>query len=244
MSNPQKLSATITEITAHGDGVYSLRFESERRLPRFKPGQFLHLAIDEFDPSTGFWPESRVFSIATSPSPNEVTIAYSVKGLYTDRMAKELRIGNNVWLKFPYGAFIIDEIVGIDGSAILVAGGTGFTPFVSFLDREAENESKRDIALFYGVKKHTQLLFTSVIKKAMHSCKNFSLHLSLEELADTMPLPSEKGRLNAEPIIVAHENFQNAPIFLAGPPQMMESFKKSFLAAGMASDKIIIDEWE
>ena len=32
----------------------------------FKPGQFLHLALDAFEPG-GFWPESRVFSIASAP---------------------------------------------------------------------------------------------------------------------------------------------------------------------------------
>ena len=37
-----------------------------RRCPLFKPGQFLHLAIDPYD-GAGFWPESRVFSIASSP---------------------------------------------------------------------------------------------------------------------------------------------------------------------------------
>ena len=35
-------------------------------VPRFTPGQFLHLALDPYD-ADGFWPDSRVFSIASSP---------------------------------------------------------------------------------------------------------------------------------------------------------------------------------
>jgi len=244
MSNPQKINATVSEINSHGDSVYSVRFQAERRLPRFKPGQFLHLAIDEFDPSTGFWPDSRVFSIATAPSANEVTIAYSVKGAYTGRMEKELHTGKNVWLKFPYGSFIIDEVVGNNDPAILVAGGTGFTPFVSFLDREAEVNSQRLMKLFYGVRRPSLLLFTSVLQRVGKSCEGFNLQLSLEDAAGMDTMPYQLGRLNAEPIIASHKEFNESPIFLAGPPVMMESFKKSFLAAGIARDKIIIDEWE
>jgi len=65
MATPQKLRCRIQKITDHGDHVYTADLSPERPLPRFKPGQFLHLTLDDYDPS-GFWPESRVFSIASS----------------------------------------------------------------------------------------------------------------------------------------------------------------------------------
>ena len=51
MPQPARLKARITEIIDHAPGLRSLYLEPERRVPRFKPGQFLHLAIDPYDPS-------------------------------------------------------------------------------------------------------------------------------------------------------------------------------------------------
>ena len=62
---PQKIRCTLTRLLDHGDHVYSLFLTPDRRLPRFLPGQFLHLALDEYQLGD-FWPDSRVFSIASS----------------------------------------------------------------------------------------------------------------------------------------------------------------------------------
>ena len=91
MAVVQKLICTVEKILNHGEQIYTLDLEPERALPRFQPGQFLHLALDDYDPS-GFWPESRVISIASSPSQRRnLRISYSVRGRFTARMEKELR---------------------------------------------------------------------------------------------------------------------------------------------------------
>ncbi len=46
MATPQKLCCQVNKITDHGDHVYTVDLASERPLPRFKPGQFLHLTLD------------------------------------------------------------------------------------------------------------------------------------------------------------------------------------------------------
>jgi NAD(P)H-flavin reductase len=101
----QKLRCQIEKIVDYGDHVYTVELRPERPARKFLPGQFLHLALDEYDPS-GFWPESRVFSIASSPGQRErLRISYSVRGRFTARMEKEMRQGRWVWVKLPYGEF-------------------------------------------------------------------------------------------------------------------------------------------
>jgi ferredoxin-NADP reductase len=95
-------------------------------LPNFQPGQFLHLALDPFDPAGGFWPESRVFSIASLPTDPELTIAYAVKGAFTRRMRAEIKTGKELWVKLPYGHFSLSASPGEE--IVLVAGGTGIIP--------------------------------------------------------------------------------------------------------------------
>ena len=66
MSTPRKIRCVIEGVADHGDRVYTVDLKPERPVPAFRQGQFMHLTLDEYDPS-GFWPESRVFSIASSP---------------------------------------------------------------------------------------------------------------------------------------------------------------------------------
>ena len=82
----QKLGCGVEQVVAHGERVYTLTLRPERQVPRFRAGQFLHLALDPYDPS-GFWPESRVFSIASSPEERQcLRLTYAVHGGYTARM--------------------------------------------------------------------------------------------------------------------------------------------------------------
>src|SRR6188474_1903347 len=99
MAAPQKLLCAIDRIVDHGERVYTVALRPERGVPRFRAGQVLHLALDPYDPS-GFWPESRVFSIASSPAQREVVrITYAVHGRFTARMEAELVEGKQVWIK-------------------------------------------------------------------------------------------------------------------------------------------------
>ena len=66
MAVSRKLPCVVRSVTDHGEHVYTVELEPAMPVPRFKPGQFLHLALDPYEPG-GFWPDSRVFSIASSP---------------------------------------------------------------------------------------------------------------------------------------------------------------------------------
>jgi ferredoxin-NADP reductase len=92
----RKYKTETVSIQNPTTGVYTLEFSSEKRF-KFAPGEFLHLALDEYDPS-GAWPESRCFSIQTCPEEEKIKITYAVKGRFTQRMEQELSVGKSVWL--------------------------------------------------------------------------------------------------------------------------------------------------
>src|ERR1700687_230805 len=105
MGVTQKLGCVVERGVAHGERVYPLALRPQHLVPRFRPGQFLHLALDPYDPS-GFWPESRVFSIASPPAQRDaIPITYAVHGRVTARMESDLVEGRHVWIQLPYGAF-------------------------------------------------------------------------------------------------------------------------------------------
>ncbi len=244
MANPQKIKTEIIEIQSYGRQVYKLVFKAEKKIPRFKAGQFLHLTLDDFDPTTGFWPESRVFSIAScSDDRKEISIVYSVKGEYTKKMEEVLEVGKSVWLKAPYGEFIIPNYLSEDQTAILIAGGTGVSPFIPFL-KQLDSSSR--IQLNYGLRNKDLMIFDDELEIAFKK-DNFFMNLYLEEKSDQVFLSGnmtvKNGTLSVKNILEGIDDKSNSVFFISGPPVMIELFKQQLIQAGIKNEKIIIDEW-
>lgn len=240
MANVVKVHSEVIDLKQYGEGVYLVTFAVPARSTRFIPGQFLHLTLDEFDPTTGYWPESRVFSIASKPREEYVTIIYSVKGPYTRRMEQVLRPGCKVWLKLPYGDFIISEKAGEDEPVVLIAGGTGVSPFIPYL---LSDDKKPDpVHLFYGIRKTAHLLFRDELLE-LTGAPWLNIHLFNEEEL-VLDLPAQQGRLSVELIAGAlGPTFQSSNFFLSGPPDMITTFSRQLAEHGIEERKIHIDEW-
>jgi NAD(P)H-flavin reductase len=249
MANPIKVQAVVDSIECFGPGVFRLDFKPSGRIPKFKPGQFLHLALDDYDPTGGFWPESRVFSIASNNANDRLTIVFSVKGKFTKRMEECLTVGKVVWLKLPYGDFIIDSSIKNGQDVVLIAGGTGVSPYVPFLEGYAHGDysADRKVLLHYGARLRPFILFQDILFRCVER-EGFSLHLTIEdEPPDGLAVEGailEKGRLNIGHIKKDAEGLENPAFFISGPPIMIKDFKQALLEMGIFERNIKIDEWE
>jgi ferredoxin-NADP reductase len=243
MANPVRIQCSVTSVIHHDDAVATVTFKPLRRLPHFKPGQFLHVALDPYDPTLGFWPESRVFSIASTPFDADLTIAYGIKGAFTERMKAELTVGKEVWIRLPYGHFNLtaaprEEIV-------LVAGGTGITPFVSFISNELHRPSGLSLKLVYAVRRPELFIFADVLTKAKSQLNGFTLIAFSEEGPRCEnPLTFDIGRLSLDRIWQAADDPMTATFYLSGPVNMISTFKAGLAEKGVDPGKIRIDEWE
>jgi ferredoxin-NADP reductase len=251
VGNPVRLKATVAEVIPHGIGVYQVRMRPETRIPRFRPGQFLHLALDDFDPTSGFWPDSRVFSIASGPGEEVLEIVYSVKGRYTSRMEREIAAGRSVWLKLPYGSFIIGQSGQSATPVVLVAGGTGISPFVPFIRAAMSQGGGTPVqrtVLHYGVRSPDMVLYTGLLAEAARSPGGIAWTLWIEkgQAATSDPDPPmvrRSGRL--DPVTVARDGEAiGADYYLSAPPAMVEHFRKRLRELAVADERVRIDEWE
>jgi NAD(P)H-flavin reductase len=247
MANPIKILSFVKSVEKYGEGVYKVRLTPSKRLPRFKAGQFLHLTVDPYDPQGGWWPESRVFSIASNSTEEDVTIVYSVKGKYTKKMQEELVPDKEVWLKLPYGDFSIQPSLSENRDIILVAGGTGVSPYIPFINKEMVGLSEQKIKLIYGIRKPEHLLFKDVYENVIGNVSNFSLDLFIEqESIDNLIIGANQitGIISLSHILNIIKELKNPTIFLSGPPKMIQTFKSGLIEKGINSDSIKIDEWE
>jgi len=249
MPNPVKIPATVESVISHGEGVYTVSMHPDGRVPRFKAGQFLHLTVDEFDPAGGFWPESRVFSIASEPGGELVSIVYSVKGAYTKKMEGLLRAGVRVWLKLPYGDFVINAIIKEGQDVVLVAGGTGVSPFIPYLESLGQGDSAHGkVRLYYGARLKSYILFPETIERCARSVAGFQAIVSIEnESSSGLAIDGAKiqdGRLSIDAIYSECKDMKDPVYFLSGPPVMIKLFKQQLADKGIGCDNIKIDEWE
>jgi len=249
MANPIRIKAIVNSVIAHGQGVYSVSMAPEGRVPRFKPGQFLHLTVDGYDPGSGYWPESRAFSIASSPGLDTLLIVYSVKGSYTRKMEKSLEPGREVWLKLPYGNFTIEKNIQSGQDIVLVAGGTGITPFISYLDALVTTCTHvGSIYLYYGVRLNSLMLFSPLLARCIEGISTFRANIFIEnEAPDKLMLPiarKAQGRLCVDAIYEEAHELNNPIYFLSGPQPMINSFRNHLAEKRVALTNIKIDEWE
>lgn len=248
MGNPVKINAKLESITPFGSGVYRLDFVTERRFTRFRPGQFLHLALDPFDPTEAYWPESRIFSLCSSPRRDRISLVYSVKGAFTRRMESELAEGKSYWLKLPYGDFIIDALVEDDETVVLAAGGTGISPYIPFLANEIDQKSQRTIRLCYGLRTASLSIFDAMLDRCRNELTRFELEVVTEDGSrlevPNADAPHRAGILDAELLLAYRAEMNRQSYFLSGPPAMIEALRWGLATRGVSEERIHIDEWE
>lgn len=235
MANPVKIKAVVSEAVHHTGSVASYRFKPQGRVPKFHAGQFLHIALDEYRPDAP-WPESRCFSIASSPAERheELAVTISVKKRFTERIFRTLEKGSECWLKLPYGEFLFPP----DRHLTLIAGGVGITPYLSLLKQMLEEKSTQAISLCYGVRSAEHDLFGELLERCNEELPNFDKTVWCEDGS----IPGERGILDIDAIHAASPD--NSIFYLSGPPAMISTFKDRLLDLGTDAGRIRVDDWE
>ena len=226
----RRLPCDVEQVVDHGDHVYTVKLAPGSPAPAFRPGQFLHLALDPFEPG-GFWPESRVFSIASSPTERgRLAITYAVKGVFTGRMERELAPGRGVWVKLPYGELTVDP----SRDAVLFAGGTGVTAFTAFLGSLPADGAHR-VALFYGARTPDLFVYGDFAAGRAAEVAGLDVHLVCE---------ATDGRLSVAAAWPTVEALDHPAFCLSGPPAMLASLTAQLRERAVPEADIRTDAWE
>jgi ferredoxin-NADP reductase len=241
MAMPRKLCCEVEKIEEHGGRIYTVDLIPTKKVPRFLPGQFLHLALDEYEPGN-FWPESRVFSIASSPSQlDRLRISYSVVGRFTKRMETELYVGQRVWVKLPYGEFTVKG----EGNVGLFAGGTGITAFTAFIST-LPPEYPQKVVLFYGARQEELLLYRDLIDECAQRVPHFNVYYFVEkppEVLSQWKFKMELGCLSVSAVWSLLPKPEETDYYLSGPPKMIETITTDLMKRSVPVSAIKFDAW-
>jgi ferredoxin-NADP reductase len=227
MAIVKKQKATVISIENKIEGVYTLTFASDKGF-RYAPGQFLHLAIDDSYDGSGQWPESRCFSLQSSPTESNARISYSVKGEFTRMMEKQLKVGSEVWLKLPYGELFEQE--HNKANTVFIAGGTGVTPFLSLFTHESFREYTNP-SIYLGFRSIEYNLYNAELENLCNSDKFVKLVYQ-----------NVDGVISITNIFEQHST--SAFYYISGPPVMIRIFKETLLKNGVPTTHVLTDDWE
>lgn len=249
MPQPVRLRAKVEHTVDHAPGLRSLVLTPERPVPRFKPGQFLHLALDSWDPSA-HWPDSRAFSIASAPeSRNRLQVTVSEVGRFTARVM-ESNPGDTVWLKLPYGDFVVESRP--QSPVVLVAGGTGVAPFVSLVTSEVALEGP--VHLVYGVRNPDLLIYREALDAAAERNPLVTWQAFVEEgecdgavRGRLSPAVALDAAAVVDGAVAAGDEASGvgsaAVFYLSGPPAMIADLSVGLAEAGVEPERIRVDAW-
>jgi ferredoxin-NADP reductase len=202
-------------------------------LPNLKihqePGQFLQLTLDLID-SSALWPESRSFSFASyNRNDNLIRLIIKKQGKYTTRIFNELSEGSYCTIKLPYGDFLPP----MDNTDILcIAGGTGISPFLSFIDFYQKESLLNHLTILYSAKMLKDLIDYELIKNRLGDHFKVFLTNEVSNLAINR-------RITVSDITSISQ--KNTPVFICGSNGFINFFKYELSSIGY--NNLYYDEW-
>lgn len=229
MAIVKKYKVKVIGLKKNNEDLYAIDLLSLGKSFKYEPGQFLHLALEQYDPSSA-WPESRCFSMQSNEDEDHIRLTYSVKGDFTNKMSELINVGTELWIKLPFGDLFTQDHK--KENTVFIAGGTGITPFLSLFTSSRFSDYS-DPHLYAGFRNKQVNLYNSEIEKAKEINPSFTVNYLYQD---------QKGVIDIARIL--EKCSIDSSFFISGPPLMIKHFKKYLIENGVPENHVKTDEWE
>lgn len=173
---------------------------------------------------------SRIFSIASSPSEENIMIATKI-GKDPSRFKaklKSMEIGESLYLRGPFGRFFISDY---NKDFAMISGGIGITPMRAILKDLEYRDTKGEGMLFY-IDSKQEYAFKDELDKI--KSENPKIHIMF--LKDRKVLEE-----NIIAYVDKHKN--NSLYFISGNPSMVKEIRSKLKSKGIKKKNIINDSF-
>ncbi len=203
---------------------------------RFYAGQYINVLLDSG--------EKRSFSFATAPHENariELQIRLIPGGRFTTHVFTTMKEGDTVRFEGPIGSFFLRE--DSTKPIIFVAGSTGFAPVKSMVEHAFHVGMKRQMILYWGVRRLPDLYAPDLPREWQRDHANFTF---VPVLSEPAPEDHWQGRtgLVHEAILQDFPDLSGHQVYACGSVKMVEAAHPAFLAKGMAQDDCFSDAFK
>lgn len=184
----------------------------------------------------------RSFSIANADASGlmlEFHLRVTPGGMFAHYVRDQMPERTLLRFEGPLGAFYLRE----DSArpALLMAGGTGFGPVKSILERQLKSKPSRPLHLFWGARALRDLYLDSLAREWAQQHSNFHYTPVLSE-PDAV-WDGERGLVH-EALLRTYPKLAGYEVYMAGPPAMIHASKQAFGAAGLDADHLFYDSFD
>ncbi|MEO9512094.1 MAG: ferredoxin--NADP reductase [Flavobacteriaceae bacterium] len=209
----------------------------------YNPGQFLtvHVPIDGQI-------HKRAYSFSSSPSEEKdlkITIKRVEKGLVSNHIHDQLKIGDKINVDSPTGSFFVKPEKEAKKQYVFFAGGSGITPIFSILKSVLAREPKSKILLVYANQNQEAIIFQKTLEDI---AKKHQDAFAVEHILTKNNQPGENyhsGLISntlLSKIFKKHQIvFTNHNYMICGPFGYMEKIKELLQYNGVESTNIMVE---
>lgn len=218
----------------------TLRPLDGRALPVYRPGQHLTIEVRRGQDSP---PVVRTYSLSAAapsdgPSHYRITVKDTSDASHHGPLAgvsaylnEKLRAGDGLRIQAPGGSFLLPLDLGLP--VVLVAAGSGITPFMSFLETlSARGRSSGPVHLFYGNRNSRSHLFRSRLEQMERAGLVSVTNLYSRALPEDGGIAHIPGRLCAD-FITQDLIARRARFYLCGPGEMLTEMIQGLTRRGV-----------
>jgi predicted ferric reductase len=203
---------------------------------KFEPGQFAWIKVGE----TPFTLEEHPFSFSSSAErPGRLEFGIKALGDFTARIG-DVPPGTPAFLDGPHGAFSIDRYPAV--GYVLIAGGVGITPFISFLRTMADRRDPRPVLLIYAARNIEDTAYREALEEIGRRV-DLKVVYVLEQPPEDWD--GERGFVTAEALDrrIPPEAYTRF-FFVCGPPAMMNAVHDALRRHGVPEEHILMERFE
>ncbi len=204
----------------------------------FLPGQHLPIQINVDGRKI-----RRTYSICSLPGEQPLVLGVRIQpgGLFSDFVAKQLSVGDELEVMPPFGQFHASVEPDSRKTYLAFVAGSGITPVISIISATLEGEPDAKFVLFYCNRRQSTTMFID----DLYALKNrFPERLQLYFLftQEEQEFPIFSGRLDGKKVRELIKNFcgglEPDEVFLCGPFPMIETITNTLTEIGFDSDRI------
>ena len=186
----------------------------------------------------------RAFSVANSPDNNEyleLHIRNVPDGVFTNHVFDSMKEKAMVRIEGPFGQFYIRDTS--NRPLVMVAGGTGFAPIKSILEKLIEEGDTRPVKLYWGARAKADLYRADLAENWASQYEHINYIPVLSEAKDEDNWQGRTGFVH-EAVAEDISNINTYDVYMAGPPVMINAAKETFSEQGLPVDQLFSDSFE
>lgn len=218
-SAPSSHSGTIAAVEQLSESTIGLSVDLADSIG-FLPGQYVNVGI----PGTAL---TRAYSFSSPPG--GARASFVVRNVPGGRMSSFLtsdaRPGQQIQMTGPFGSFYLRPVVR---PTLLLAGGTGIAPFLSMLEKLAEEGSAHPVRMVFGVTNDHDLVAIEQLDALAQRLPAFEYRTCV---ASQDSAHARKGYVTSH-IEPGWLNDGDADVYLCGPVAMVEAVRGWLEASG------------